>query len=76
MRRHHSLRLGLTVDPLPTQPGASNDPGPAQNPEAGRGPRSISSTELFQNCREITIQHGEELYRLRLTKSGKLILHK
>jgi len=38
--------------------------------------RCIDSTDLLQNHREITIRHGEETYRLRLTKSGKLILHK
>jgi hemin uptake protein HemP len=36
----------------------------------------IQSDSLLQGEREITIQHGSELYRLRLTKTGKLILNK
>jgi hemin uptake protein HemP len=37
---------------------------------------SLSSTELLQGRREVLIRHGEEMYRLRLTRNGKLILHK
>ncbi|MAT16251.1 MAG: hemin transporter HemP [Planctomyces sp.] len=36
----------------------------------------IQSSELMGAHKEIQIQHGSELYRLCLTKSGKLILHK
>ncbi|QDU82393.1 Hemin uptake protein hemP [Polystyrenella longa] len=36
----------------------------------------IRSTDLLGDNKEIQIQHGSELYRLCLTKSGKLILHK
>jgi hemin uptake protein HemP len=36
----------------------------------------IDSRELFQTEREITIAHGEEIYRLRLTSQNKLILTK
>ena len=39
-------------------------------------PNVIPSTELFNGKREILIQHGQELYRLRVTKAGKLILNK
>lgn len=37
---------------------------------------SIDSRELFRNSREITISHGDETYRLRLTAQNKLILTK
>ena len=40
-----------------------------------RGSR-IDSRELFASGREITIAHGEETYRLRLTSQNKLILTK
>jgi hemin uptake protein HemP len=40
-----------------------------------RGNR-IDSGELFTSGREITIAHGEETYRLRLTAQNKLILTK
>lgn len=36
----------------------------------------IMSTDLFNDTREIIIQHGEMAYRLRLTAQDKLILTK
>ena len=36
----------------------------------------IDSRDLFVATREITIAHGAELYRLRLTAQNKLILTK
>ncbi|MBI1260340.1 MAG: hemin uptake protein HemP [Rhizobiales bacterium] len=42
----------------------------------GDDPPVISSEALFGKTRELTIQHGAELYRLRLTASNKLILIK
>lgn len=38
--------------------------------------RTMSSAELLQGKTEIFITHGEDVYRLRLTRNGKLILHK
>ena len=39
-------------------------------------PRTVHSDELLQGARELLIRHGEETYRLRLTRNGKLILQK
>lgn len=36
----------------------------------------INSRDLFAASREVTISHGEETYRLRLTAQNKLILTK
>ena len=36
----------------------------------------IDSRDLFAGTREITIAHGHEIYRLRLTAQNKLILTK
>lgn len=36
----------------------------------------ISSSTLFNNRKEIIIQHSGEHYRLRITRQGKLILTK
>jgi hemin uptake protein HemP len=36
----------------------------------------VDSRELFVETREITIAHGEDIYRLRLTAQNKLILTK
>lgn len=38
--------------------------------------REVDSRELMQGQREIVIRHGEEAYRLSVTRSGKLILRK
>ena len=38
--------------------------------------REIDSSSLLQGEKEILIRHGDEVYRLRLTKNGKLILQK
>jgi hemin uptake protein HemP len=37
---------------------------------------TITSDELFAGRQEIQICHAGECYRLRITRSGKLILHK
>lgn len=39
-------------------------------------PVVLKSEDLFRGEREIHIQHGESLYRLQITKAGKLILIK
>lgn len=39
-------------------------------------PNSICSTELFAGRRELSIDHAGEIYRLRITGKGKLILTK
>lgn len=38
--------------------------------------RTVSSDDLFQGGHELLIEHHGEVYRLRLTKTGKLILNK
>ncbi|MEX0793950.1 MAG: hemin uptake protein HemP [Pirellulaceae bacterium] len=40
------------------------------------GQRTISSEEILAGRREVWIQHGDSLYRLCETKTGKLILQK
>ncbi|HEY2827009.1 MAG TPA: hemin uptake protein HemP [Pirellulales bacterium] len=45
-------------------------------PRPSAGPRQLTSEELLRGEKEIWIRHGTEVYRLRLTKSGKLILQK
>ncbi len=55
---------------FPSQPtgllSGSNDPAL----------RIISSSEIFQGAREVLIQHDEKVYRLQVTRNGKLILVK
>lgn len=57
----------------PNSPPPRPEPGAIPVPE---GTVSISSRELLQGAREVLIDHEGETYRLRLTRNGKLILHK
>jgi hemin uptake protein HemP len=51
--------------------------GPADaNPGPPLPPLEISSEILLAGRTEIRIRHRGEIYRLTLTRSGKLILHK
>lgn len=50
---------------------------PQERPNGSQRPASsISSQKLFAGRQEITIAHGDDLYLLRQTRSGKLILTK
>jgi hemin uptake protein HemP len=60
---------------------APNEPERAEKPEQNstvtpRQIRSVQSADLFQGDREIRIEHAGDAYRLRITKTGKLILFK
>jgi hemin uptake protein HemP len=65
---------------------ASDDPAPAQRQgkaESAAAVRQITvsrnaiqSSDLFASAREISIVHGADTYRLRLTSQNKLILTK
>ena len=45
--------------------------------EIGETPASpVSSAELLKGAQEILIDHEGEIYRLRVTRNGKLILQK
>jgi hemin uptake protein HemP len=46
-------------------------PRPPQTP-----PRTLSSESLFDGRTEISIDHGGSIYRLKITRQGKLILNK
>jgi len=48
-----------------------------QHPQQQQQPmRSISSEALFDGATEIAIHHGGSIYRLKITRQGKLILNK
>ena len=38
--------------------------------------RTINSVDLLHGAREVLIQHDEKIYRLQVTRNGKLILVK
>lgn len=60
-------------DPSPSDHGERDARHPSDRPAP---PIVISSGELFAGRQEVLIRHGEETYRLRLTRNGKLILQK
>ncbi len=63
----------MTETPPTQSPNSLNaDSIPSLRPDA----RLLHSVELFAGHREVLIAHGQEVYRLRLTRSNKLILHK
>jgi hemin uptake protein HemP len=51
------------------------------NKSRGRASRAepqaeITTEELLRGQTEVLIHHGDDIYRLRVTKSGKLVLNK
>lgn len=48
----------------------------SQKPPAPDSRRLISSDEILAGSEEVLIVHEGQTYRLRVTRSGKLILHK
>ena len=59
--------------PLTTAPHPRAAP---QTPQRPHPRKRVNSNELLANEREIEIEHVGQLYRLRLTSLGKLILTK
>lgn len=58
-------------------PAMNPPPRPAETAATpGCDPRTVRSDELLQGQIEVLIAHGNDTYRLRLTRSGKLILQK
>lgn len=60
-------------------PGSQVPPSPSGTPrvaDAPGGPPPVSSESLLRGATEILIRHGEEIYRLRATSKGKLLLTK
>lgn len=56
-------------------PGESASPSaPPQDPTTP--PESVLSSQIFRGAKEIRILHGDDTYRLRITRNGKLILTK
>ena len=56
----------------PTTPKPASEETVGTNVVGGR----ITSAQLLQGRRQVEIEHAGELYRLRITKAGKLILTK
>ena len=70
MSHFQRLRCAVATSPADEPNRPPIPPRPAL-PE-----REVDSRELMQGYREIIIRHGDEAYRLSVTRSGKLILRK
>ena len=53
-----------------------NRPSNTEKAVSIREPRTIRLEDLLNGKRDIQIVHGDEVYRLRLTRNDKLILTK
>ena len=73
---HLQMRLNLIIvnaTPMPANPAGTTNNSPAPRKH---DPRVIDSRELFGQHAEVRLRHGNEEYRLRITRQGKLILTK
>ena len=67
----------LSLDsPMNGKHSPEQHPASENRQDASTTTRVIQSHEILQGAREVQIEHEGELYRLRLTRNGKLILHK
>jgi hemin uptake protein HemP len=73
----------ITLIPMPAihphPPAAPHSPAASTCPSAANGPGSPPhwhSRQLFGPHAEVSIAHGDAVYRLRVTSLGKLILTK
>ena len=60
------------TNPQKPDPSRPREPGHADFESR----RAIRSEELLAGAQEVLIEHEGQTYRLRLTRRGKLILHK
>lgn len=63
------------TDPTPYDSPSPTDDAAPQVPLPGQ-PRCVRSEEILRGDNEVLILHAGAVYRLRHTKSGKLILNK
>ena len=57
-------------------PSRNDSDKPGEPPPAPSPHRILNSRDLLGDQQEVLIQNGEEIYRLRRTRAGKLILYK
>jgi hemin uptake protein HemP len=74
---HSSKGISMLNDRSPPTPEQlAKSTADTTSPTGGATATTYLSEALLQGQREVLIRHGEEVYRLRLTKQGKLILYK
>lgn len=71
------IRNTIDSSPYPMKPLPQLPPRkPEPQPRPAGNPSTLESSTLFGTRQEILIAHGNETYRLRRTRQGKLILTK
>lgn len=68
--------MNTAVKPDPSSNAADKAAGGATQRQILLNDNRMDSHDLFTGNREITIAHGDDVYRLRLTAQNKLILTK
>jgi hemin uptake protein HemP len=63
----------MESDPAPAD---QRTPPPSSQFGATAPLRTVNSADVFQGAREVHIRHDEKIYRLQVTRNGKLILIK
>ncbi|MBO6755061.1 MAG: hemin uptake protein HemP [Roseibium sp.] len=69
------MRTKIRQSRLTLAPCSKTD-APAAPAASSAGSAPIPSKTLFQGQRQLHIEHNEQIYRLSITKFGKLILTK
>ncbi|MBB4188284.1 hemin uptake protein HemP [Sinorhizobium terangae] len=57
-------------------PNDTDTARPSQPTPIGQNQRVVESRDLFRGDSEILISHDGTIYRMRITRQGKLILNK
>jgi len=65
--------MTTTTAPTHAAPALATPAGPAA-PAAAAPVRRFTTASLMQDQREVEIEHGGRIYRLRITQLNKLIL--
>jgi hemin uptake protein HemP len=67
--------LPLAMSATPNEDGPDHTPDDSQT-EGELPTLTYTTHDIFQGRREVWIEHGGEMYRLRITSRGRLILTK
>jgi hemin uptake protein HemP len=68
--------IAMSEPTHPTEQPRELEAKPTARSVGPREARTVRSDEILQGADEVQIDHEGQVYRLRRTRSGKLILHK
>jgi len=69
-------RGGASDDDVDVKALERRQPRLAESVARAMAEDAIDSRAIFGDGKEVAIRHGDQLYRLRITRHGKLILNK